>query len=376
LLLALLGDNDDLFVVGDPNQAIYGWNGADPGFLADFPQRWPRAEVVRLDDNHRSSPQVVAAATAVLGRQAGAITLRSSRPDGPLPNLRSYPSEDAEAAGIASELRQARSQGLAWETMAVLARTNSQLSVVSGALSRAGVPFRAMAPLEEDELRTDDGPRPAPPATDAVTISSFHRAKGLQWAAVWVCGLEAGLVPIAYATTPAALAEERRLIYVALTRAERELHCSWARQRRAGNGAALRRAPSPWLAGLAPHCAGTQAADEALSEGPSPRPAGAVVDFLSSARRRLSDAAGARGLLDSATADPASAAVAERLREWRRRLARASGVPPHVLLHDATVQAIATRRPTTAEELLAVPGLGPVKVARYGPAILEVVAAA
>ena len=163
---------------------------------------------------------------------------------------------------------------------------------------------------------------------------------------------------------------------MALTRAERELHCSWARQRRAGNGAALRRAPSPWLAGLAPHCAGTQAADEALSEAPSHRPAGAVLDFLSSARRRLSDVAGSRGPIDAATADPASAAVAERLREWRRRLARASGVPPHVLLHDATVQAIAARRPATAEELLAVPGLGPVKVARYGPAILEVVAAA
>ena len=376
LLLALLGDNDDLFVVGDPNQAIYGWNGADPGFLADFPQRWPHAEVVRLDDNHRSSPQVVAAAAAVLGRQAGATTVRSSRPDGPLPNLRSYPSEDAEAAGIASELRQARSQGRSWESMAVLARTNAQLSVVSGALDRAGVPFRAMAPLEEEELRPEDGARPDPAATEAVTICSFHRAKGLQWPAVWVCGLEAGLVPIAYAVTPAALAEERRLLYVALTRAERDLHCSWARQRRAGNGAALRRAPSPWLAGLAPHCAGTHAADEAPGEALPHRPAAAVLDFLSSARHRLSDATGRRGLPGAATEDPDSAAVAERLREWRRRLARASGVPPHVLLHDATVQAIAARRPATAEELLAVPGLGPVKVARYGPAILEVVAAA
>jgi superfamily I DNA/RNA helicase len=376
LLLALLGDNEDLFVVGDANQAIYGWNGADPGFLADFPQRWPQAEVVHLDDNHRSSPQVVAAAAAVLGRQAGTTTVRSSRPDGPLPDLRSYPSEDAEAQGIACELRQARSRGLSWENMAVLARTNAQLSVVSAALGRAGIPFRAMAPLEEDEARAEEGGRPDPAATEAVTISSFHRAKGLQWPAVWVCGLESGLVPIAYATTPAALAEERRLLYVALTRAETELHCSWARQRRAGNGAALRRAPSPWLAGLAPHCAGTQATDEALGEARPNRPAGAVLDFLSSARRRLPDVSGGRGPHDAATADPASAAVAERLREWRRRLARASGVPPHVLLHDATVQAIAARRPATAEELLAVPGLGPVKVARYGPAILEVVAAA
>ncbi len=241
LLLALLGENEDLFVVGDPNQAIYGWNGADPGFLADFPLRWPQAEVVRLDDNHRSSPQVVAAAAAVLGRQGGATPVRSSRPDGPLPNLRSYPSEDAEAAGIASQLGQARARGLPWETMAVLARTNAQLSIISGVLSRAGIPYRAMAPAEQDECRTDEDAHPGS-AGSAVTISSFHRAKGLQWGAVWVCGLESGLVPIAYATTPAALAEERRLVYVALTRAERELHCSWARQRRAGNGATLHRA--------------------------------------------------------------------------------------------------------------------------------------
>ena len=71
--------------------------------------------------------------------------------------------------------------------------------------------------------------------------------------------------------------------------------------------------------------------------------------------------------------DPLSTAVAEHLKQWRQRLARASGVPPHVLLHDSTVQVIASRRPASAEELLAVPGMGPVKVARFGPAILDVV---
>jgi superfamily II DNA helicase RecQ len=65
--------------------------------------------------------------------------------------------------------------------------------------------------------------------------------------------------------------------------------------------------------------------------------------------------------------------LVERLTDLRRRLARASGVPAHVLLHDSTVNAIAQRKPANAEELLGVPGLGPVKVARFGPAILEVV---
>lgn len=98
-----------------------------------------------------------------------------------------------------------------------------------------------------------------------------------------------------------------------------------------------------------------------------------MIDFLSSARRRLAKARRARPLAADERATATDNAVALRLKEWRRRLARASGVPPYVLLHDATVDAIARRCPASAEELLAVPGMGPVKVARYGPAILEVV---
>ena len=154
MLMALLGDNDDLFVVGDPNQAIYGWNGSDPAFLANFPDRWPGAEVVRLDDNHRSSPQVVAAASSVLGRQATAA--RSSRPDGPLPRLRCYPSEEAEAAGVAAQLLAARARGLRWDQMAVLVRANSQTSAIAQALRRAGVPLQAVGSADSSQLREDE----------------------------------------------------------------------------------------------------------------------------------------------------------------------------------------------------------------------------
>ena len=408
VLLGLLAGNDDLFVVGDPNQAIYGWNGADARFLTEFPRRFPDAEVVRLDDNHRSSPQVVAAATAVLGRQSGG-PVRSSRPDGPLPTLRCFASDLAEAAGIAAEIREAASQGLAWGDMAVLGRTNAQLVAVMEALVKAGVPCRAPGPAEDVAALApdgrpqgagganveggphEDGPplgwgsRPGGPANPAnpgndpgndpgnpdntVTVCSFHRAKGLQWQAVWVCGLETGFVPIAYAASPASLAEERRLLYVALTRAERRLHCSWANERRAANGAVLRRNPSPWLAVLAPQCSGTRPGDDVArpAEATSPAPPGrdrSPAGFLAMARGRL------------APAPEAASTVADELRHWRGRLARASGVPPHVLLHDSTLLALARSKPKSTEELLAVPGLGPVKVARFGPEILAVVSQA
>jgi DNA helicase-2/ATP-dependent DNA helicase PcrA len=83
----------------------------------------------------------------------------------------------------------------------------------------------------------------------AVDLVTFHRAKGLEWPLVFVTGLERGLVPINWATTPSALAEERRLLHVACSRAEDQLHCSWARARSVGARRSARD-PSPWLADL------------------------------------------------------------------------------------------------------------------------------
>jgi DNA helicase-2/ATP-dependent DNA helicase PcrA len=82
-----------------------------------------------------------------------------------------------------------------------------------------------------------------------VDLVTFHRAKGLEWEIVFVTGLERGLVPISWASTPETRAEERRLLHVALGRAEDGLHCSWARER-TWRGRRSARQPSPWLAEL------------------------------------------------------------------------------------------------------------------------------
>lgn len=95
-------------------------------------------------------------------------------------------------------------------------------------------------------LRQSLGADPAPVAEDAVDVVTFHRAKGLEWKVVFVAGLEDGFVPNARATTKEALEEERRLLYVALSRAEDELHCSWARTRLFGTHLADR-SPSPYV---------------------------------------------------------------------------------------------------------------------------------
>ena len=155
-------------------------------------------EVLRLDENHRSSPQIVAAASSALGRHA--VTVRSSQPDGPAPRLRSYPSEVAEATSVASQLLEAHARGLRWVDMAVLADQFSGRGDQPG-LEHCGHPLPRLATTEgppwkrgRSQSVPGDGPG------DVVTVCSFHPAKGLQWAAVWICGLEAGFVPIAYAS--------------------------------------------------------------------------------------------------------------------------------------------------------------------------------
>jgi DNA helicase II / ATP-dependent DNA helicase PcrA len=335
LLRAWLGDRRDLFVVGDPRQAVYGWNGADPTLFDRLPDLLPGTEVISLDDNHRSTPQIVATASAVLGsspapigcktsntRSKGRSNARSTRPDGPTPQVAGFDCDQYEALAVARWLRRAHRPGRSWSQLAVLARTNSRLDPLKKVLGQCGIPFRAStgdrldpatekvlgvlgsvpttmslraalgemvvsSPDSELEPEGEDTPDIAasalptdlwrlaedhaveePDATvgsflawvaanndegavsstraPCVEVATFHKAKGLEWPAVAVIGLEDGLVPIVYASTPEALAEEQRLLYVALTRAEEELWCSWA-ARRSGNTTSGPSEPSRFL---------------------------------------------------------------------------------------------------------------------------------
>ncbi len=187
-------------------------------------------------------------------------------------------------------------------------------------------------------------------ASGGVTLSTIHRAKGLEWDAVFLPGLEEGTLPVGQAGgDPLAIGEERRLLYVGITRARRFLAISWAARREGANGREGSRKPSRFLAELGFGADQGRPIRAARGAGPGAR----------AGRERVGVPAGSEGAF-------------EALRSWRSERARGDGVPAYVIAHDATLLAIVAARPASLADLGRVQGMGPARLERYGAEILAV----
>lgn len=423
------GTGADLCVVGDPDQAIYGFAGADPRYLDAFEQHFPGASTVRLRFNYRSTPQVVATSRSVLPASRARLEVSTPKPDGPAPTITAFDSEREEARAVVAAARSAHSGERPWRSMAVLYRTNAQSLAFEEECKRVGVPYRvrggaafldrpevkdllagmratagggvrtfaeALIDLQSDAEESPEEVREHAEALaslgreylaaeggigsvegflgflsaalrnddvaggDALELLTFHAAKGLEWETVWVTGLEAGFVPIKHAEGKAnELAEESRLLYVALSRSRRWLHCSHATSREFGARTA-RRSRSPLLDLV-----------EAAATGRS-------LEEITGADVNRKGAAAARARLkgiDAGDLADSDVPLFEALRDWRRSWCRAHDIKAaYTVFDDKTLRAIATHRPASTEALLDVPGIGPTKADRYGDAVLGIIA--
>ena len=136
-------DTNDLFLVGDPAQSIYGFNGSDPGLLLDVHERFPGIEVIRLPVNHRCTPQVVDAGVHVLTHAGLDEPLVSARADGDAIRILTYDDEHAEAAAVAAAIARLDPGDISRGRVAVLARTHQHCRTVEAALRSAGLAVQA-----------------------------------------------------------------------------------------------------------------------------------------------------------------------------------------------------------------------------------------
>lgn len=435
LLELWVGDRQDLCVVGDPDQSINAFAGADRGLLTNFKKYYPNAVVLHLSKNYRSTPQILETANGLLAHQKNRVPLVATKDPGRVVELVSNSDESEEASQVVEWLVEKHRNGLDWNQCAILFRINAQSMALETCLNDARVPYtvkdsenfyerpeilRALKLLKNSgvkspELTGDDaknqiaeilaslGWKPlAPegagmvrarwealnalrdratqilderkcsfrqlveellklasikqiPTSQAVTLSTMHSAKGLEWPAVAVIGVREGMVPFSMAKTPAQLAEERRLLYVALTRAEESLRISWTGANR----------KSRFLNNF--H---SQKQDKNLKKEKMKKTSRTCYvcgrALTGGSQNKLG-----RHEYCEATFDEE---FLEELKEWRKAQADSEKVPAFVVFTDKTLQAIAERKPQSMTELKRISGIGPVKAEKYGEKVLDLVA--
>lgn len=228
------------------------------------------------------------------------------------------------------------------------------------------------------------------PTVEGVTLASLHAAKGLEWDAVFLVGLAEGMMPITYAKTDEQVEEERRLLYVGVTRARVHLSLSWALSRSPG-GRAGRRA-SRFLDGLRPGsgtAAGSRAAggpggiERGTGRSGEPGEAGAPRERRRGGRsparcrvcgRTLTDAGEMKLMRCEDCPSDMDEGLYERLLEWRSGQARRLGQPPFCVFTDKTLIAIAEAVPEDEGELARIPGVVVRKLRHFGADVLAICA--
>ena len=250
-----------------------------------------------------------------------------------------------------------------WESLQAIV-SQAEDFAATAAQAPDGPPATLAAFVEDLDRRAHEQHAPV---AEGVTLATLHAAKGLEWDHVFLVGMQEGTMPIVYAEGPEAVEEERRLLYVGMTRARRGLRISWALARNPGSRA--RRKPSRFLTGLRPQVASDTAPGRPGRKRKGvPHCRGCGKPLASTAERKVGRCEDCPVTYDEE--------LFERLRAWRIERAQEEKVPAYVVFTDLTLQAIAEVKPTDPRALRRINGVGESKMSKYADDVLAVVAAA
>ncbi|KUN15973.1 ATP-dependent DNA helicase [Streptomyces corchorusii] len=260
-----------------------------------------------------------------------------------------------------------------WESLAALVNLAHDL-----AAARPGVTLADFVAELDERANAQHAP-----TVQGVTLASLHAAKGLEWDVVFLVGVAEGMLPITYARTDEQIEEERRLLYVGVTRARERLHLSWALSR--SPGGRPNRRPSRFLDGLRPGTTPTVGRTGAGAGAGVERgtPASAALAPRRTQRtparcrvcgRTLTDAGEMKLMRCADCPSDMDEGLYERLREWRAVQAERSGQPDFCVFTDRTLMAIAETCPESPAELARIPGVLNRKLRSYGADVLAICA--
>ncbi|MEV6689170.1 ATP-dependent DNA helicase UvrD2 [Streptomyces sp. NPDC051578] len=249
-----------------------------------------------------------------------------------------------------------------WESVAALVRLAEDF-----ARSRPGATLAELTVELEERKAAQHAP-----TVQGVTLASLHAAKGLEWDAVFLVGLTDGMMPITYAKTDEQVEEERRLLYVGVTRARLHLTLSWGLSRAPGGRASRR--PSRFLNGLRPGSAAPGAKTGAPGERAARKRGRRGPVLCRVCGKTLTEAGELKLMRCEDCPSDMDEGLYERLREWRAAQAKEQGLPAYCVFTDKTLMAIAEAGPSEEGELSMISGVGGRKLERYGADVLAICA--
>jgi len=286
LLKALAGPTGIVTAIGDPHQSIYGFRGCEVKLFHRFAEDFPNAKILYLNENYRSSPNLLTASMQVIGKQADKDFELVARmyEEGKL-FIHQAATDRAEADYIAGQVEKmvggmdmlsARGARRSFGDIAILYRLNSQRHVITQALDHLGIPYQASAkppkpPAYSDEAALGQFEEVLDYSVEKVSLLTLHAAKGLEFPVVFISGCEEGLLPLDLEGMKSDPREERRLFYVGMTRARECLYLSWAGRRQIF-GKTVFHGPSPFLADIEEELKAYEAARASRKKFKKPEP--------------------------------------------------------------------------------------------------------